>query len=449
MKNKLVLLIILLIITTISFIILWLYLSPVYEQTDDKKIEELVIEDKKLTPVKATEDKEEKKVGVEKKILPDEIIITTANFNYLDEKRGDELGDIIIYNLNYYFNESTELVLDRLRVERVFNDGERDRKKIIKWLKEIDMNNDNSKEFLIIFSNPFIHSIAGSTHYFIVVSKDEENFKYKIDFIDSVFFMPEYFVKDINNDKTVEIIIKSITPGIRVNNFVNIFQYNHQEEKWGNILKASMIHGDIKIVDKNNDNIYKVTLSGGGTGPAGMGMQRPKTKIYTYQQNKFTFTQVVKKEVDNIYFLMIDAYYALKENNLERVLELTAKALESPNMGIDYFIKEERCKPRILSYTAILAMIAYTKQSPSNIDRVNFLLEEIKQKYNYTDNPYINAAQVFRDTYINTKNVIYACQAMENEIIKAGEKAEFLWWYGSRTERIDIRNLCPFISIKD
>ena len=372
----------------------------------------------------------------EEEIIPEKIIVDLEKFNTVE--------DIIVYYLNQYPNEPN--ILERVVVEYLpeYKEG-KITGKLIKWIEKADLDSDGLEELVICYIDPSEGmSILGFPSAVSVFSKKEQ--VYKIDFTSKRAFYSSYFIRDMNKDNKLEVVLTADWCGAHTcGNSITTIQFDGQ--KWRNLTpNVEISYGDIKWEDRDGDGIEEIVLRGGTVGSVGGGMQRKRTDIYAYREGEYRLIKTIGDPSTNIYYLMLDANKALKENNLTDALKLVTQALQNPNSGVsfdEYGYVNERDQVRILSYAAIQAMLVYLRQSPPDLNSVNSLLQEITQKYNKFDNPYINASQILRDTYLATGNVQKACQTMEDEILKAGDNAKFLHWYGYNTEKLDLKDLCP------
>jgi len=377
--------------------------------------------------------------NIKKVQIPEKTVVPLGSFTSME--------DAIIYYLNQ--NPNNKDFLYSLTIEMPVNPEKEIYKpveeKLVKWMEKADLNNDGVEELVVIFIDPLEGmTIFGFPSKFTVLSEKEQS--YKVIFTSDYASYSSYFVRDVNKDNKLEIVLVADWCGASTcgKNIVAI-QFDGQE--WRNLTpNVGMASDDIQWVDQDGDGMEEIILHGGLGGSVGAGLQREYTDIYAYRDGKYHLIKTIGDPSTNIYYLMLDANKSLREDNLTDALKLATQALQNPNSGVssdEYSYINERDQVRILSYVAIEVMLTYLKRSPSNLNSVDSLLQDIKQKYDKLDNPYINAAQVLRDMYVNTQDVVKACQAMENEILKVGENAEFLHWYGYNTEKLDLKNLCP------
>jgi len=371
---------------------------------------------------------------------PEKIILASEDF--------DSSKDAIMFYLNQYPDEVD--ILDKLVVEAEYTeDGE---EKIIKWMDRADLDNDGKENLIIGFSDPFMAGgrlmITGFPYFFAIFSEKETGYEKAFMFEGPLSsYYPMHFIRDVNNDNRLEVVVNFMGCGAHTcGRSIAAIQWDGQD--WRNLTPHILV-GDadfdaIKIewLDLTGDGMEEVRLYGGTAGSVGAGMQRRRTEIYAYREGQYQLIETKMDPAENIYHLMFDANEALKRNKPDEALVLVKKAFQDPDWGISFYITEED-QARIISYTAIQAMLIYFQQPTPDLDSVESLLEEIKHKYDKSDNPYIKAAQILYNTYIDTEDVIKACKAMEKAVLEAGDDAEFLHWYGYKTEKLDFSNICP------
>jgi len=378
----------------------------------------------------------------EEEIIPEKIIVDLEKFNTIE--------DAIVYYLNQYPTDPN--VLQKIFIKNGLEEN------MIKWVEKYDLDSDGIEEIILGLGSKQKEYIWPA--WYIISKKGS---KYEIVYEGTTpsgsvpYESPEFkFIRDINQDDRLEVVVTSLDCGAHTC-FLSVEAVQWTEKEWRNLTPQISISSsdELKFEDRDGDGTEEIVIHGGTIASAGAGMQRQYTQIYTYQiytyrEGEYHLIKTIGDPSTNIYYLMLDANKALKENNLTDALKLATQALQNPNSGVssdeygdEYGYVNERDQVRILSYVAIEAMLVYLKQSPPDLNSVNSLLQEITQKYNKFDNPYINASQILRDTYLTTGDIQKACQAMENEILKAGDNAEFLHWYGYNTEKLDLKNLCP------
>jgi hypothetical protein len=378
-----------------------------------------------------------------KETLPERILITEEDIERL---KIDNLEGIIAHYLNSYPAESD--ILEKLVVKE--NKVE---VPIIKWIQKYDLDLDGIEEIIIGFSNPWKEEIEPHSKFgwsIISMKNGKYRLAYRGSFLSeegSEFYdVPMFkFIRDINKDNVPEIVITMQDCGAH-DCFSDIEVVTWNGKEYVNLASdvESMANAEITLNDLDNDGIEEIILYGGTFASAGAGYQRKYKEIYRFdlKAGKYVFNQRIK-DANDIYFLVLDANEALKNYRIDEALKIARKALQNPQMFDKYYITEKN-QVRILAYATIEAMLAYLKQLPPNLTEAEFLLNEAQQKYNKFNNPYVPAAQILFQTYVETKDLFSACKKMEVYVLNAGKDAEFLEWYGYNTEKINLEDVCPW-----
>ena len=423
------------------------------------------------------QEKEEIFVELEKELVAWEkgkrIIIPVEDFSNFEE--------VILYYLNKYPNN--EEVLDDLFFDFYYDErksAEENKwkdipesrsedfiEKLVKKTEKADIKGDEKEELIIVFTDPHkfqsFHKPGWGEFVYLSIFSYNNN-KYSLEFLSESDFFRNFSFMDIDNNGKEEIIFVNYSCGMHTCS-IGVKGIHFSKGNWEYIIESNSIsistadeldnfEGVIKRIirweDVTGDGIKELVITGGGVvATAGGGMGRPKTEIYAFneEENKYVLTETRMQPVDHIYYLMIDANYALQEENFEEALELSLRALNNPtlfsNPSSHASSLDEKHIPRVLSYSAIQAVLAYLSQDPPNVELANNLFQRAKDKYDREDNPYISAALVLLKTYFQTEDVLEACKAMEKEIILNKDRAEFFEWHGYVTEKLELHEMCP------
>ena len=383
--------------------------------------------------------------------------------HYLNEYPNNEeiLEDLFF---NFYYNEK-KFAEENEWAEVPEGESEDFIKKLVRWAGRADIRGEGKEELVIIFTDTrefysYNNPIFGVLERLAIFSYDEN--KYKLELLSESDFFWDFYLMDVNNNGKRDIVTVRYSCGMHTC-FNQVIVIHSMEGKWENLIDTPMHSfgtADIIFAEQKNNNIEWIDLNGDGTkelvitgggvvATIGGGMGRPITSIYAFnkEENKYVLVEEKKKPVDHIYYLMVDANYALQKENFGEALRLSLRAINQPDpyLGDSSGASslDEKHIARILSYAATQAILTYLSQDPPNIKSANNLFQEIKDKYDRKDNPYVDAASVLLEIYSQKGDVTEACREMEENIILNKENADFFEWHGYVTEKLELSEMCP------
>jgi hypothetical protein len=258
-----------------------------------------------------------------------------------------------------------------------------------------------------------------------------------------------FAIEDINADRRVEILLESRT-GSRVGG-TSLWVRQWDGRSWldlGSMWQADAGNNqpaDIIVEDRDDDGRKEIVMHGGVIG--GIGLERPRTDVYAWvedrYQGRYQLVESTPDDVPNIYYRTLDANAALRAQNWDTALALAMSVVSNPNMAAGSAFSEEE-RARIVSYAAIEAMLVHAMRQESGA--IEALLYEIEEKYSYSLNPYIEAAQQLWTVYRGTQDPRLACEAMALHVRERWNQAQFL--QQPAIETLSLKHVCPLTDVE-
>lgn len=341
--------------------------------------------------------------------------------------------------------------------------------RIVKWNQKADFEKDGTNEIVIGVIDTFYSYPYGGVGYFqslAIFKKEGLNWKISHQETNTDGSYRLEAIEDMKGDGKPELIVSASGSGATTG-YINTSILEENKGNWRNIGEFTTLSpspDSIKIKDINSDGIKEITSHGGGIASAGAGFkQRQKISVYKYnlKSNKFEFSGKTYDPIEDNYFRMLDAYYALSNNKLDEALNILNQAIQKPRWQIfsNKFGIESEEKPaeayvndpiaqKITAYITNEIMLTYAAKSSDSLPVIDGLLNQITSQFSQIQNtstqPYLEGAKALRDTFATTKDYRQACQAMENKIASFGKSSEFFNEYGYAEEHLKPENTCPF-----
>lgn len=248
--------------------------------------------------------------------------------------------------------------------------------------------------------------------------------------------------EDINRDGRTEIVLRSDYCGAHTC-FTELEIGQWDGRRWLRVGKMSQSYTQFRVEDRDGDGIKEIIMHGGTIGSAGAGMQRRRTEVYAWKDGYYRkIEDIPDYEPENIYYLMLDANWALARKDLEKALQLAMQVLSRPEArpGNGWGFDEWE-RVRIVSYAAIEAMLVHAMRGEA--EAIEPLLRHVEENYDRLNNPYVEAARRLWEVYMNTRDPILACEEVERVVRENQSEASFLKWPGYATEILSVQNICP------
>lgn len=342
--------------------------------------------------------------------------------------------------------------------------------------KSVDLNDDGETEF-IIAAHEDVGGIQVAVAGLFAQARGEAG-GVENDFESMYSMIPEQgaytasFVRDLNADEQKEAIFLSEscgTWGCDTNVLVIAWDGKTSRSLTNDNVAISQITStreqDI-FRNINGDHIDEILLHGGGIVSPLAGYQRAFTLVYEYdvRTQKYVEKERIYDQEDDIYFLMMDAYYALERRAYAEVISIVDLALIHPNwmpQGVYHnnnLVNLDPTKNRLYAYLTFQKVIAILALDSHNI----LAAENTIQSFLNSDtdnNPYASSLSSFIDTY-KKNNLLDACRVYQQKVItfresmmdtflfSPWEEAKFLYELSpihgpNQQEILQEKNICP------
>ncbi|MBP7999060.1 MAG: hypothetical protein KA314_19705 [Chloroflexi bacterium] len=253
-----------------------------------------------------------------------------------------------------------------------------------------------------------------------------------------------YQVVDLNSDGLFELILQQEMCGAHTC-YQTLLIGHWDGQTWQNMVGATPInqsYSTIVLEDRDGDGLTDIAMTGGAVGSVGGGLQRAHTLVFSLQNGLYELAQDIPLPDPHPYYLMMDAYYALKANDPATAELLANQVLAlTPAQLAESMLMDPVAQVRVPTYAAIELMLVYALRG--NGASIQALLPTLAP-YDTGDNPYLAAATLFADTYAQTGDAAASCQAMSAVITALPpEQTQFFEWVGYNTELIPVGEICP------
>ncbi len=349
---------------------------------------------------------------------------------------------------------------------------------VVNWQESADMDGDGENEIALAYKDGF--TLNG--WMFGILDKNQKNGRYEMVFKflnegPPVSRVPIFYeFNDVDGDGGKEVFTNAVwcNEDSCFNDFTIV---QNKNGKWKNIMpgKEAGIFPLIKNGDTNDKNQVIVIKDVGGDGVKEIYLKnqkkvgknlalRTQTFVYNYNPEVGEYKVVDKEwdERDDLYFLMMDAYYALREwdalkakDVLSKTTSLVvqeigsdeglagAKGLESlRSMGYQDDNLRSIFK-KVTGYIGLEFVLTVAMNGgPNGNFESSYNWAKVAQKDSNTA-AYGDAVIVFLDKYKETKSVVGACEAMKDRLVQAEKNAVILPNYEYAEERIELRDMCP------
>lgn len=253
-----------------------------------------------------------------------------------------------------------------------------------------------------------------------------------------------YHIDDLTGDGLPELVLRQEMCGAHTC-FLTLLVGRWDGQSWHDMVGATPLnqsYTQVVFEDQDGDGLTEILMSGGTIGSAGGGLQREHTLVFSLQNGLYELVQDIPAPDPHPYYLMMDAYYALKANDPATAETLASQVLAlTPEQLTEAMLMDPIAQTRIPTYAAIELMIVYALRGDGA--SIQALLPTLAQ-YDTGDNPYLAAATLLADTYAQTNDAAAACQAMSAVITALPpEQTQFFEWLGYNTETIPAGEICP------
>jgi hypothetical protein len=332
----------------------------------------------------------------------------------------------------------------------------------VKWVREADLDQDGQDEIILAYAVPLADRPGAlvanpqdlADRWSVLVRVDggyrlahrgaEGWFSYVLD-------TPRFeFVRDVNGDGQLELVVTTGNCGAHTC-FETIHVGQWDGETWHALGQPSTTYPDwVQWTDEDGDGIEEVLLHGGTIGSAGAGLHRPSTFVYVYCDEQYRLTEQRRDPSTHIYFTMIDAHEALRNDEYDRAFELASRNLAQPapperaneRGESDFAGVTEASYERIMTYSGIEMMLVYGLGADAT--GMEAVLAHIERRADEAAYAYVWAARCLWQTYRESGDIHRACQAMQWTVEYAGTEAgQLLELPGYATEVLPLDRLCP------
>lgn len=253
-----------------------------------------------------------------------------------------------------------------------------------------------------------------------------------------------YQVVDLNSDGLSELILQQEMCGAHTC-YQTLLVGRWDGQTWQDMVGSTPIgqsYSSIVLEDRDGDGLTDIQMTGGTVGSVGGGLQRSHTLVFSLQNGLYELAQDIPTPDPHPYYLMMDAYYALKANDPATAETLANQVLAmTPEQLAEFMLMDPIAQTRVPTYAAIELMLVYALRGDGA--SIQALLPTLA-RYDTGDNPYLAAAILFADTYTQTGDAAASCQAMATVITTLPpEQTQFFEWVGYNTELIPAGEICP------
>jgi len=255
-------------------------------------------------------------------------------------------------------------------------------------------------------------------------------------------------INDINADGQTEVLLQQLWCGAHTC-FIGLTVGRWDGARWHDLADGpiSQAYTELTVEDSDDDGALEFSFFGGTFGSVGAGLQRPHRLLFDWRDDAYRLVEDEPAPSDHPYYLMLDANSALADSDWDRALALARAVVQDPDFSDSMVPIEEVGKERIVSYTAVEAMLVHAQRG--DVEAMEAVLAQARAHDFVVPNIYTEAAQRLIGVYEETGDVVAACAAMEDVVAERPDEAVFFEWYGYNTARITVDQICPLDEPQD